>query len=166
MKLIVRNKFLSPTGKSTIKNEAGEHAYLVKGSFMNPKKTKKIYNREKELLYVIKNKFWNWMKHTAYIYNADGELLGSITKHKYLKARTFETEGFDSNYKIERKLFSFTSEIFKDDKVVGTITRVIKLIFKSIDTYILDTDDEENIPFYLALVLAVDNIGDEVRKDK
>lgn len=166
MKLIVRNKFLSPTGKSTIKTEQGEHKFLVKGSFMNPKKTKKLLNTNKEVLYVIKNKFWNWMRHTAYIYNADGELLGSVTKHKYLHSRTFESEGFDSNFKIERKLFSFTSEIFKDDKVVGTITRVYKLLFNCIDTYILDTEDEENLPFYLALVLAVDNIGDEAKKDK
>ena len=95
MKLIIRNKFLSPTGKSTIKTEQGEHKFLVKGSFMNPKKTKKLLNTNKEVLYVIKNKFWNWMRHTAYIYNADGELLGSVTKHKYLHSRTFETEGFD-----------------------------------------------------------------------
>ena len=123
MKLIVKNKFLSLTGKSTIKTEDGKEAYKVKGSFMNPLRTKKLLSLDGELLYVIKNKFWNWMSHTAYIYNADGELVGSIKKHKYLRHRIFESEGFDSNYKIEREFMSLLSNVFKDDKIVATINR-------------------------------------------
>ena len=163
MKLIIKNKFLSLTGKSTIKGEDGKDVYLVKGSFMNPFKTKKILNLNGEILYVIKNKFWNWMSHTAYIYNPDGELLGSVKKHKYLKYRTFETEGFDSSYKIERELFSLTSNIIKDDNIVATITRPL---IAFVDTYELETEDEANLQMYAALTIAVDNIGDEIKKER
>ena len=165
MKLTVKNTFLSPTGKSTIHKEQGGHAYKVKGSFMNPKKTKKLLSLDGEVLYVIKNKFWNWLNHTAFIYNADGELLGSIKKHKYLRARTFQSEGFESVYKIERELFSLTYSVYKDDKVVATITRPFKF-FSLVDTYEVETEDEANMPFYLALTLAVDNIGDAIKKEK
>lgn len=164
MKLILKNKFLSPTGKSTIKTEKGVDAYKVKGSFLNPVKTKKLYDLDGNLLYIVKNKFWTFFYHTAFIYNPDKELVCSVKKHQLSASRKYECEEFETPLYMEREFMSLTTTVYKDGKETATIRR--PSFFAIVDTFEIETEDEENMPLYLALTLAIDNIGDERRKER
>ena len=61
---------------------------------------------------------------------------------------------------MTEKFFSLTCNILKNGEVVGTIRREINLVA---DSFELDAKDED-AQFLVALVIAIDNIGDKKRK--
>ncbi len=65
--------------------------------------------------------------------------------------------GYKDEIKINGKFFGLTTQILKNGEVVGTIRRQINLIA---DGFELDANDED-LPFLVALVIAIDNITDK-----
>ena len=162
MRLNIINKFLSPTGSSKVLDDEGKKVYKVKGVFLSPRKTKKICDLEGHKLFVVKNQFFSWLRHVAYIFNADGEKIGTIKKKKLSVTSRFETEDFEDDIKITGKFLHVNLDVTKDDKHVATIIRRFSFI---VDKFELQTDDVENLPFYVAIVIALDNIADKREKD-
>ncbi len=163
MKVIIKNKFLSITGKSTVKDEQGKDLFKVKGSFFNPKKTKKIKDLEGNTLYFVKNKIFTWLNKKVFIYDGEGELLGSIKRFNLSASNRYELEGFADELNIDGEWFDISNPIMKNGVQVGLIERQFISIT---DTFTLNTDDTENLAFYVALVIAIDNIRDERRNDR
>lgn len=162
MNLVVENKFWSWTGSSKVTNEEGELVYKVKGKLFSPTKKKKIYDMEGNLLYVVRNKWFNWFHHTTFVFNAEGEKVGLIKKHKWaMNENTFSTEDFEDDIKITGKMFHRTLNITKNDQIVATLKRAWTVF---IDKFTLSTEDVANIPFYVALTIAIDNMKDKRSK--
>lgn len=65
--------------------------------------------------------------------------------------------GYKDEIKINGKFFGLTTQILKNGEVVGTIRHQINLIA---DGFELDANDED-LPFLVALVIAIDNITDK-----
>ena len=73
---------------------------------------------------------------------------------------TFFVEGYKDEIKIEGNFFKLTSTIYRNGEQIGTIKREIKWF---VDSFVLDAN-EEDMPFLIALVIAIDNIYDKASK--
>lgn len=72
----------------------------------------------------------------------------------------FYVVGYKDEIKIEGNFLSFTSQITRNGEVIGTIRRQINFIT---DAFELE-GKEEDMPFLVALVIAIDNIVDKKLK--
>ena len=68
--------------------------------------------------------------------------------------------GYKDEIKIQGKFFGLSSQILRNGGVIGTIRRQITFIN---DAFELEAN-EEDIPFLIALVIAIDNITDKKYK--
>ena len=163
MKLVLTNKMFSIGGASKVTAENGDEVYKVKGKMFSPTHKKKIYDMQGNLLYVVRNKWFNWLNHTAFIYNADGERVGKMRKHKLSIDNSFVLEDFEDEYKILGKIISWTFRVHKNNNEVATIRR--NLTFCT-DKFTLETEDVEKAQLYVAMIVGIDNITDKRQKDK
>ena len=68
--------------------------------------------------------------------------------------------GYKDEIKIQGKFFGLTTQILKNGEVIGTIRRQITFIN---DAFELEAN-EQDMPFLIALVIAIDNICDKRTK--
>jgi len=64
------------------------------------------------------------------------------------------------NYEIKGNILLFNYQILKDGKEIGHVARKISMR----DSYVLTIDDAEDYYFFVALVIAIDNISDARRQ--
>lgn len=159
MILYITNKLASLRGSSTVVDEDKNPIYKVKGKFFSITHKKRICTLDNKVLYSVRNKFFNWWSHSAFIYDENKEKIARVKKKVDLKG-TFFVEGYKDEIKIEGNFFKLTSTIYRNGEQIGTIKREIKFF---VDSFVLDAN-EEDMPFLIALVIAIDNIYDKVSK--
>lgn len=170
MRLIIKNKFFTLTGSSTVKDETGNLVYKVKGNwFANvfAKTYKKVVkNKEGKKEFVIKNKFF----HAPGFPNAkilrDGKQIAVVTPSHLVKAG-YEVTGATDPIRIVgergKGIFNWKLDIFLGDKMIGAILPYDKVHWS--DTYVLECDDPEDASFLVAVIIAIDNISDKKRRN-
>ena len=163
MKLVLTNKMFSIGGASKVTAENGEEVYKIKGKWFSPTHKKKMYDMKGNLLYVIRNKWFNWFNHSAYIYNADGEKVGTVAMSKISLGNSFALDGFEDDYKIAGRIIGWEFKLIKNDNEIGTITRNFTF---HVDKFTLETEDVEKAQLYVAMMVAMDNITDKRQKDR
>lgn len=156
MKLFIKNKIMSVGAGSTVKNEAGEDVYRVKGKWFSPTKKKIIKDMDGNVLYKVRNKWFNFLFNKAYILDSDGQKVGKVTNDGMLG---FKIVDYTDNVVVQHSAV-WVREIYKNGELIGTTTRNFDLWR---DSFTLDIKDDEDIPFYIALVIALDNIRDKDR---
>lgn len=161
MKLFIKNKIFSLGGGSEVLDATGKPAFVVKGKVFSFTKKKKIFDANNKLLFTIKNRFFNFFSHKVYIYDADGERVATIKKNKWSFNLNYKIEDTPEQMEIVGKFFDPESKIVRNGEVVGTITRQITFIA---DSFQLEAS-EEDIAFMTALVIGLDNLVDEKRRD-
>ena len=159
MKLIIKNKFFSMGGGSFVQNEAGENVYKVKGKWFSPTRKKIIKDMQGETLYKVRNKWFNFFFNKAYIYDSEGEKVGKLTNDGITGLKLVD---YTDNITVSRGL-KLKREIYKNGECVGYITRNLTLVR---DAFTLEINDNEDIPFFVALVIAIDNVRDKDRTDR
>ncbi len=159
MILYITNKLASLRGSSTVVDEDKNPVYKVKGKFFSITHKKRICTLDNKVLYSVRNKFFNWWSHSAFIYDENKEKIARVKKKVDLKG-TFFVEGYKDEIKIEGNFFKLTSTIYRNGEQIGTIKREIKWF---VDSFVLDAN-EEDMPFLIALVIAIDNIYDKASK--
>lgn len=163
MEYLIKNKLMSITGGSFVKDEAGNEPYIIKGKFFSITRKKQILDKEGNLLYVVCNKLWNFFDKRAYIYNADGEKVLTLLKKGFKIENKFHAEEYiNGNLTIEGKLFRFGYEIIENEQNIAQIRQKLRLMANE---FILATDNTDRLPFLIALVIAMDNIKDNIRDD-
>lgn len=167
MKYTVKNR-LTPGRGSKVTDESGNRVLKVKGVWLSPFRTKKVCDMEGNLLFKVKNKFWSWFRKRAYIFNPEKEKIGTLSQNSLsFKVNSFQTEGFEKNVEVNGKIFR-AIDVIVDGAKVAEISRTSTwgaLFFKNFDTYTLTTTDVENLAFYVAIVIAIDNIRDDKEKN-
>ena len=163
MKLVLANKMFSIGGASKVTAENGDEVYKIKGKWFSPTHKKMMYDMQGNLLYVIRNKWFNWLNHSALIYNGAGELVGKISKKKISLGNSFELDGFEDEYKITGKIIGWEFKLIKNENEIGTITRNFTL---HIDKFTLETDDLEKAQLYVAMMVGMDNLTDKREKER
>ena len=161
MKVFIKNKMLSLGEGSDVLNENQQPVFRVKGKVFSFTRKKEMYDMEGKLLYIIQNRFWNFFAHKAYIKNAEGQRLATIKKSKFSFNFNYKLEDCENEMSIEGKFFSRESRIMKNGQHAATILREFSLVN---DAFSLEAE-EQDIPFFTALVIGLDNIKDERDND-
>ena len=112
------------------------------------------------VLYTVRNKWFNWFVHSAYIYDANKNKIAKVKDKWFNVKREYIIEGYESEISIQGNFFSLTSEIIRNNEVIGTIRRQITFIQDAFEV----EASEEDMPFVIALVIAIDNITDKKRR--
>lgn len=159
MKVFIKNKLFSVRGSSSVKDETGRDAYYVRGKLFSPTHVKYVCNAEKEKLYKVRNKWFNFFAYRAYVYNAEGEKIACV-KHPPFGGKRFVVEGYREEISVDGEFFSMRSSIYRNGKPIGTIDRQFTVVQ---DAFCLE-GEEEDIPFLIALVIAIDNIYDKITR--
>lgn len=158
MKLYIKNKFFSLRGSSSVTDETGKDVFIVKGKFFTVTRKKRVKGTDGALLYTVRNKWLNVFTHSAFVYNGDGEKVAKV-KRKFGFKNQFIIEGYQDEISIEGDFISWSLDIFRNGALIGTIRRRFDLT----DSFVLETDTEDDAAFMVALVIAVDNIFDNMR---
>ena len=145
---------------SKVLDENQNPVYRVKGKVFSITRKKFIYDMQGNLLFTIRNKWFNWFVHKAYIYDANKNKIATVKDKFFNVNKEYFVQDYKDEIKLDGKFFSLTCNILKNGEVVGTIRREINLVA---DSFELDAKDED-AQFLVALVIAIDNIGDKKRK--
>lgn len=160
MKVIIKNKFFSLGGSSSVKNENGEDVFFVKGRFLSPTHVKWVCDKNKKKLFKVRNKWFNFINERVYVY--EGKTKVAKVKHPMFSGKKFVVEGYKDEILINGDFFGTQSTITKNGKSVGTINSEFAVVN---DTFALEAE-EADMPFMIALVIAIDNIIDKITKSK
>lgn len=158
MKVIIKNKFFSLGGSSSVKDENGEDVFFVKGRFLSPTSVKWVCDKNKKKLFKVRNKWFNFINERAYVY--EGRTKVAKVKHPLFSGKKFIVEGYKDEILINGDFFSLKSTITRNGEPIGTINREITIVN---DAFALEAE-EADMPFMIALVIAIDNIVDKIRK--
>lgn len=159
MKVIIKNKLLSLRGSSSVKDENGKDVFYVKGRFLSPTRVKWVCDKDKNKLFKVRNKWFNFINEKAYVY--EGKTKIARVKHPLFSGKKFVVEGYKDEIMIGGDFLSLKSTIVKNGETVGTINREFLTLT---DTFTLEAD-EADMPFMIALVIAIDNIVDKIFDD-
>jgi len=162
MQLLVKNKIVSLKGSSFVTNEAKEKVFIVNGKLISPTRKKFIKDKDGKLLYIVRNKFWRLFLYKAFIYDANKVKIATVVRKFSLKAK-FEILGTDRPFRIDGNILGWNFDIIFGDEVIGHISR--KVIALS-DQFMLDVKHDEDAPFLVALVIALDNIVDNMQDSR
>ncbi len=157
MKVYIKNRVFSLGQGSSVVDENKNALFDVKGRAISITRKKFIYDANGQLLYSIRNKWINFFVHKAYIYDASGSKIATVKDKWFNVNQEYFVMGYKDEIKIQGKFFGLTSQILRNGNVIGTVRRQITFIA---DAFELEAD-ERDIPFLIALVVALDNIHDK-----
>lgn len=156
MKVYIKNRVFSLGQGSSVVDENKNALFDVKGRAISITRKKYLYDANGQLLYSIRNKWINFFVHKAYIYDASGSKIATVKDKWFNVNQEYFVLGYKDEIKIQGKFFGLTSQILRNGNVIGTVRRQITFIA---DAFELEAD-ERDIPFLIALVVALDNIHD------
>lgn len=163
MKFFIKNTFMSLSGNSKVTSEDGELAYKVKGKFFSniiTKTYKKIIKDvNNKTLFVVRNKFWHAPFRKSAIIFRNGKKL-AVVQNSHLIKNGYEVAGATEDIKVEGT--GWNLDIMLGDKIIGKIMPSGKLTLD--DSYCVDVFDEQDAPFLVAMMIAIDNIHDQQKK--
>ena len=160
MKVSIKNKFWSIGGGSKVLDENKQPVFQVKGRPFSITRVKYVCDKDGKRLYKVRNKWINWFIHKAYIYDANKTKIATVKDKWFNVKQEYFIMGYKDEIKVEGKFFGLSCQILRNGEVIGKITRKIAIIN---DAFELEAN-EEDIPFLIALVIAIDNITDKKYK--
>lgn len=158
MKFYVKNKLFSLKGSSIVKDENGNDIYKVKGKFFSLTRKKKIFDMNDNLLYIVKNKFFHFFIHSTFILNSEKQKVAKV-KNRFLKPG-YDVVGYGDQITLDGWGVSGYS-VVKNGEKVGTVKNPMLALA---DTYEVEIADNEDPAFVVAMVIAIDNVNDRIRK--
>lgn len=160
MKIIVKNKFFSATGKSFATDEMGNTVFSIKGAFSFTRR-KSIYDKEDVLLFSLRNKYFSFVTDKVYIYDANEEHIATLISKRFDFKNKYTLEDYKDEVTFSGNLFQFPNiklEISKNGKVIGLLTKQFNI---ARDSFTIDVEESENLALLVALTIAIDNILDK-----
>lgn len=159
MELLIKNKWISFGGSSTVQDVNGNDVFFVKGRVFSFTRKKFLEGLDHITKYVIRNKFWRIFQRKALIYDADGNQVAMVRRKIFsLHDHYFVTSSL-GDLQIRGNILQFDYSITLNGKEIGHVARRISLR----DSFVLTLDDDYDPATFVALVIAIDNITD--RKD-
>ena len=160
MRYLIRNKWISLRGSSYVRDENENNLYLVKGRFWTFTRKKFLQRLDGQPIYIIRNKFWKLFIYRAFIIDPQSNEIICTVRKKFWSLHDhyfIETPKY-KNLEIRGNILGFDYHITLDGQEIGHVSRKISLR----DSYVLDIDHPD-AEFFIALVIAIDNITDERR---
>ena len=156
MQLAIRNKWISFKGSSVVKDIEERDVLKVEGKFWTFTAKKFIKTLDGELKYMVRNKFWRLFTYRGLIYDANNKLVATIRRKIFSFHDRYFIKSDFGDLEIRGNILQFDYHIIKDGKDIGHVARKISLR----DSFVLDIADGEDYYFFVALVIAIDNITD------
>ena len=160
MKVYIKNKLMSVGGSSAVLNENQESVFRVKGRVFSPTRVKWVCDLDGNKLFKIRNKWLNFFVHKAYIYDADKNKICTVKDKWFNIHNEYFILGYKDEIKIDGRFFSLRANILRNGQPFGAVRRQITIIR---DAFELEAN-EEDMPFLIAIVIAIDNITDKKYK--
>ena len=165
MKYIIKNKIISFGGSSTVRDEMDNDLFRVKGRVFTFTKFKTICSLDGQPLYKVRNKFFHLFLPKVFIMDADGKRLLTIKKKSLFSFKQnfviIPEPGTDLNITVEGDYIGRHYDILDNGVPVAHVRRNFNLIR---DSFWLETDLEDKAPFYIAIVIALDNYYDKIQE--
>lgn len=162
MKVYIENKLVSLRGNSSVKDENQKEVFYVKGKLVSPTHKKFVQDMNKNTLYIVRNKWINFFSHSAYIYDENKNKIAKVKHPFFSSKKKYLVQGYKDEIVVSGDFFSLQSTIIKNGHEIGTMIREFNVM---VDSFVLEAN-EADIPFLIALVIAVDNIHDKATKKK
>lgn len=158
MELAIRNKWISLRGSSIVRDLNEKDVMKVQGKFWTFTAKKFVQTLEGETKYIVRNKFWTLFIHRAFVLDpVTNEKVATIRRKFWSLHDHYFIESKYGKIEIRGNILCFNYNIKLDGKDVGHVSRKISLR----DSFVLTIDDNlEDIYFWVALVIAIDNITD------
>ena len=153
----IRNKWISLRGGSKVKDLNEQDVLKVQGKFWTFTRKKFVQDLDGKLLYTVRNKFWTFFVKKAFVYNSEGEVVAKIRRKFFSMHDRYFIESPIGQIEIKGNILGFNYHISLNGKEVGHVSRKISLR----DSFVLTLDDDQELAFFVALVIAIDNITDE-----
>ena len=162
MQLIIRNKWLSLKGSSYVKDVNGNDVMQVQGKFWTLTYKKFIKDLQGNIKYIVRNKFWKLISYQAFIMDKDEKIIAHVKRKAFSLHDHYSLKLENGDEIILRgNILGYDYHISKNGKEVGHVSRKISLR----DSFVLDLDDDQDSMFFVALLIAMDNITDEMAND-
>ena len=163
MDLLIRNKWITLRGSSVVKDLNEQDVYKVKGKFWTFTAKKFIQTLDGETKYIVRNKFWRLFAYKAFVFDPNGEQVAFLRRKIFSFHDRFFIDSKFGQLEIKGNILCFDYHVFLDGKEIGHVGRRISLR----DSFVLHIEDDVKIDpmFFLALVIAIDNITDRRRQN-
>ena len=161
MELNIRNKWVSFAGSSVVKDVNEKDVLKVKGRFFSIRRRKYVMGLDGTKYYQIRNRFWNFFRHACYVFDANDNKVATLTTKFWTLADHYDIDCSLGKLVIRGNILGFDYHIYLNDKEVGHVARRISLR----DSFTLTIDDDQDIYFFVALVIGIDNIVDMRRNE-
>ena len=163
MQLLIKNKWLSFGGSSSITDVNGNQIYVVKGKVFTLTKKKMLYDMNGKLLYIIRNKFWRLFTRRAFIIAPEGNIVCRLNKKYFTFRNKFWIDEYKDNIEIDGNVFNIDYKILRNGQEIGHLSRSVTWgdVILNKDTFELDIEDEKDAAFISAIVIALDIIYDK-----
>lgn len=160
MKVFIKNKLVSIGGSSSVTDENGTDVFKVKGKAVSVTRKKYVCDLEDKVLFSVRNRWINLIVHKAFVYDADKRKIAVVKNKPFSLKRAFKVDCVDGEITFDGEFFSLSSRILRNGSEIGVLRRDLTIVR---DSFSLDAD-EKDMPFLVALVIAIDNIVDNTKK--
>ena len=161
MDLMIRNKWITLRGSSIVRDENENDVMQVKGKFFTVTRKKFVQTLDGETKFIVRNKFWRLFAYRAYIMTPDKHKVARIRRKIFSFHDRYFIESEMGQLEIKGNILLHDYHIYLNGEEVGHIARKISLR----DSYVLHLEEGIDPTFYLALVIAIDNITDQRREN-
>ena len=163
IELAIRNKWISLRGSSIVRDLNEKDVLKVQGKFWTMTYKKFIQTLDGETKYIVRNKFWKLFVYRAFVIDPNtNEIVATIRRKVFSFHDRYFMETKYGEIEIKGNILGFDYHIYLNGKEIGHVARRISLR----DSFVLTLDDDNaDIYFWVALVIAIDNISDERAND-
>lgn len=156
MELLIRNKWVSFSGSSSVKDINENDKFFVQGQAFSLSRKKYVQSLEHKDLYMVRNKIFYFFEKKALVYNNKEEIVAKVKRKFFSLHDHYRIESSLGDLQIRGNIFEFNYSITLNGKEVGHIARRVSVR----DSFVLTLDDDLEAAFFVALVIAIDLITD------
>ena len=156
MELLIRNKWVSFSGSSSVKDINENDKFFVQGQAFSLSRKKYVQSLEHKDLYMVRNKIFYFFEKKALVYNNKEEIVARVKRKFFSLHDHYHIESSLGDLQIRGNIFEFNYSITLNGKEVGHIARRVSVR----DSFVLTLDDDLEAAFFVALVIAIDLITD------
>ena len=158
-KLAIKNEWLSFGGSSTVQDMNGRNVLRVKGKVLSFTRKKFITTLGNRRLYTVRNKFFSLFGRTAFVLDGSGKEVAIVRRKLLSLDDKYLIESNLGEMEITGNVFGYDYHICLGGMEIGHIERKLSLR----DSFVLEINDYFDWRFFVALVIAIDNVTDRRR---
>lgn len=157
MTLFIDNLLFSLRGSSIATDLKGNKKYEIKGKFFSFSRRKYVLDANGKCLYLVRNKYFNFLSRQAIVYDGTGKKLLRLVKAPLSFGPKFYTKDYPDELYFDGEFCGFNYTVSRNGKKVASVYKPLNLLR---DKFQLDIAESEDPAFFVALIIAIDNILD------